>query len=309
MSSKPKISEPEKRSKRALFYFLIVLGIVLGLSIILGFPMGGLWLSPWAWVSYALLVFLFLKVCHSGMSKKALKIFCVYFLICFVVVMPTVAVSSIITYQSAAQNLTTPREIDYFRNTLGRPYNYTELYQWENSKLHWNYSANMIFYTDPIQICEYGSARCGGYAILYAALCISQGYQARVAVSVFDDHAWNEVLLNGTWTRVDASPTGAPMSENIGYPLFYEEKWGTPPVLALAFEGSSIVDVTSNYRSDHWSLLSGATLIFVFLGISFAGCIFLIWKSLYRQLRVLFPNLKFMTQTGSVTSTVVVFLY
>ncbi|MGA3192892.1 MAG: transglutaminase domain-containing protein [Candidatus Bathyarchaeia archaeon] len=134
--------------------------------------------------------------------------------------------------------------MEYFKNLLGRTYNYTELIQWEDAALHWSNSANMIVYTDPIEIYQYHQARCGGYAILYAELCISQGYRARIVVSIFGNHAWDEVRLNCTWTRVDASPTGAPMSENIGYPLFYEEKWGSPPILALAFENSSVVDVT-----------------------------------------------------------------
>lgn len=146
--------------------------------------------------------------------------------------------------------------------------------------LSWNSSPSMLFYTDPIEIYEYHQARCGGYAILYAELCISQGYQCRIVVNIFGDHVWNEVKIDGNWTRVDASPTGAPMSENIGYPLFYEEKWHAPPILALAFESSSIVDVTSNYRSDHWSLLSVSTIVIVLIGAWLAVCILIIWKKL-----------------------------
>jgi len=70
------------------------------------------------------------------------------------------------------------------------------------------------------------------------------------------------------------------MSENIGYPLFYEEKWHTPPILALAFEDSSIVDVTSNYRSDHQSLLSVSAIVIALIGVWLAVCILIIWKKL-----------------------------
>lgn len=182
----------------------------------------------------------------------------------------------IANYQSVAQNLTSLKRIEYFRNLLGRSYNYTELIQWENATLHWNSSSSMIFYTDPIEIYEYHQARCGGYAILYAELCFSQGYQCRIVVSIFGDHAWNEVRIDGNWTRVDASPIGS--DEHVGYPLFYEEKWHAPPMLALAFENSSVVDVTSSYRSDHWSLLSLWTFMFVFMNAWFAVCIFVIWR-------------------------------
>lgn len=195
-------------------------------------------------------------------------------------VFPAFAALSTISDGEIAQSLTNPKEIAYFRNLLGKHYNYTELILWEDATLHWNNSSSMIVYTDPIEIHEYHQARCGGYAILYAELCISQGYRCRIVDSVFTDHEWNEVEIDGNWTRVDASPTGAPMSENIGHPLFYEENWNTPPILALAFENSSVVDVTSHYRSDHWSLLSVSTFLFVFTNAWFAVCIYLVWKKL-----------------------------
>jgi hypothetical protein len=219
----------------------------------------------------------FMVLSSVNMGKRALKASGIVVLVGFLIVLPLFSVNQILTYQAATQNLMTSREKEYFRDLLGRTYNYTELYQWERSALQWDSSSSMIVYLDPIEIYQYHRARCGGYAILYAELCISQGYQARVVVNIFGDHAWNEVKLNGTWTRVDASPTGVSMNENIGYPLFYEEKWGAP-VLALAFEDFSIVDVTSSYRSDHWSLLSGVTVMFILIGAWFAVCLFLIWK-------------------------------
>jgi nitrate reductase NapE component len=244
----------------------------------------GSWTNILWWAYAVCFAFVFIWLTFK-MDKRALRWSKIIVLIGFLVLFPLVAANAILTYQTAAQNLVTSQEINYFRNLLGRSYNYTGLYQWENSKLQWNDSASMLFYFDPIQIYEYGQARCGGYAILYAQLCISQGYDARVVVSIFGDHVWTEVKLNGTWTRVDSSPTGASMTDNIGYPLFYEERWHTPPTLALAFENSSIVDVTSNYRSDGWSLLSLSTVIFVSLGAWLAICIGLIWKYLFRPLR------------------------
>jgi len=258
----------------------IVLAIVFGSFVIWGLGISGHWVSVWWWIIGVLLAFMLLERGYSVMSRKVFKILSVYVLICFLAVMPVYAVYWTTIYQDVAQSLTSSKEIDYFRNVLGRSYNYTELIQWENSVLSWNSSSNMIFYSDPITIYEYGQARCAGYAILYAELCISQGYQCRIVVNIFGDHAWDEVKIDGNWTRVDASPTGAPISENIGYPLFYEEKWHAPPILALAFEDSSIVDVTSNYRSDHWSLLSVSTIVFVLIGAWFTICIRIVWKKL-----------------------------
>lgn len=247
----------------------------------------GLWASVWGWALIALFAFPLLRWSYSEMDRKVFKKTCVFVLICLLLVAPAYGVLSTVEDQSIAQNLATPKEIDYFRNLLGRHYNYTVLIQWKNATVHWNNSSSMIVYTDPIEIYEYHQARCGGYAILYAELCISQGYQCRIVDSIFTDHEWNEVKIDGNWTRVDASPTGAPMNENIGYPLFYEEKWHTPPILALAFENSSVVDVTSNYRSDHWSLMSFSTIVFVFISAWFAVCIFLIWKKLIFPARFL----------------------
>jgi len=266
------------------FGLLFVAEIVVG---ILGSLISALW-----WVLTLVFAAAFVGVSYLGMSKNARKLSKVIVLIGFLLAFPLFTTNLIMTYQSAAQILSTPKETEYFRSVLGRSYSYTELYQWENSILHWNSSANMVFYSDPIQIYQYGQARCGGYAILYAELCISQGYEARIVVNIFGDHVWNEVRLNGSWTRVDASPTGADMNENIGYPLFYEKEWNAAPVLALAFENSSIVDVTSNYRSDRWSLLSGTTIVVFLVGAWLAVCIFVIWK-----------NQRFLRARSSITTT------
>lgn len=73
---------------------------------------------------------------------------------------------------------------------------------------------------------------------------------------------------NGTWIRVDAS-LGENDTRAVGYPMFFEkEKGWTPPILALAFEDSSIIDVTSTYNSDGFRLLSPlsiAVLIALFI--------------------------------------------
>lgn len=262
--------------------YTIALAISFGLIVITELSINSLWMSIWSWIFYGswALILLVLGCFIFSLSKKMLKILSVCFLIVLLAVFPVFAVNQIMTYQDVARSLRSSKEIDYFRNVLGRSHNYTELIQWENSVLRWNSSSSMIFYTDPIEIYEYHQARCGGYAILYAELCISQDYQCRIVINVFGDHAWNEVKIDGNWTRVDASPTGAPMSENIGYPLFYEEKWHSPPILALAFEGSSIVDVTSNYRSDHGSLLSASTTVIFLISVWFTVCIFIIWKKL-----------------------------
>jgi hypothetical protein len=195
--------------------------------------------------------------------------------------MPFYTVSVIKINQNVAMNLATQKEIEYFRQVLGRSYNYTELIVWENEHLNFS-NGNIQRNTDPIEIYQYGKGRCGEFAILYAELCLSQGYQARIVVNVFGDHEWDEIKLDGNWTRVDASPTGMTLNENVsyhvGYPLFYEQVWHSTPILALAFQNSSVVDVTSTYRSDHFSLLS--PLPITMLIVLFVLCIVAITKFL-----------------------------
>jgi hypothetical protein len=192
---------------------------------------------------------------------------------------PSTIIYTAFANQGTAQNLTSQKETSFFKDTLGRSYNYSELIVWENAHLNFTYG-QIDRNNDPIKIYQYGQGRCDEFATLYAELCISQGYQCRIVTLVFNDHVFNEVLLNGTWTRVDASLNDT-SSRAIGYQMFFEKESGwNPPIIALAFENSSIVDVTSTYRSDGWNLLSGINLIFLLIGVGFASAIFAIWKRL-----------------------------
>jgi hypothetical protein len=282
MSLEPKRLRSKQILRRIWIYYLAALAIILGLYTVLGVGIYSLWRSPWAWVIGAFLAAILLTWSYPEISRKTFARLIVYILICFLAVMPIYAVSTVIREQNIAQNLTTPKEMTFFRNVLGRSYNYTELIQWMESNMSWDKSGSVSQYSDPIDIYRFGKARCGGYSILYAELCVSQGYQARIVVNLFGDHAWDEVKIDENWIRVDASPTGETLSENISYhigcPLFYEEVWHTPPILALAFENSSVVDVTGNYRSDHWSMLSPLTLFLVFVASWFSLCIYLVWR-------------------------------
>ena len=208
--------KPKPLSNRQRKLFTIVFAVILLIVAL----MMSVFSVILAWVSIVPFAFLFL-IWSYEMDRKVFKKSIVYVLVCFLLVVPAYVVYVTVQYQGIAQSLTSSERIDYFKSLLGRSYNYTELLQWEDATLHWNNSSSMIVYTDPIKIYEYHQARCGGYAILYAELCISQGYQCRFVVNLFGDHEWDEVNIDGNWIRVDASPTGVPMTENNGHPLFY----------------------------------------------------------------------------------------
>jgi hypothetical protein len=127
------------------------------------------------------------------------------------------------------------------RNLFERNYNYTELLTWEHERL--NYTNEPITrYTDPFQILNYGKGRCQEFSILYAALCLANGYEARFVIDLLGDHTWVEIELQGVWTHVD------PTEKRVDDPYMYERDWHKNIELVYAFEDGFCEDVTDNYR-------------------------------------------------------------
>ncbi|MGA2309756.1 MAG: transglutaminase-like domain-containing protein [Candidatus Bathyarchaeia archaeon] len=190
---------------------------------------------------------------------------------------PTIIVAlSVPEYQSAAQKAASQEDVTYFKGILSRSYNYTELILWENQHITYSENTNMQRNTDPIKILEYGKGACMEFAILYAALCISQGYRCRIVEFPLNDHATNEVWNGSRWISVDASANPQGYVNN---PLIYEREGQPPRMLALAFEGSSIVEVTGTYRSDHWNVLSAPTLVIAVVTVWCFFCFCFVWSN------------------------------
>lgn len=244
----------------------VAIAITIGIYFIVGLGIGGLWISPWAWVSGIIFSGVALHLTYVPTNRLATKRLFALILICVMLTIPSFTVLVFVTNQNTAKNLVTQTNVDYFKNKLGRSYNYTELLVWENQNLNFTYG-DIERNTDPIKIYEYGKGRCEEFATLYVTICISQGYRCRIVQNVMNDHVFNEVLeTNGTWIRVDTSlnPTGAGA---VGNPMFFEESkgWGAP-ILSLAFENSTVTDVTSTYRSDRFSLLAPLPIALLTIG-------------------------------------------
>jgi hypothetical protein len=254
----------EKYSK----YSSILLAVATGLYFLLEMGTLGLWISPWSWLLGAILAISVMYNVYRSTNRALFKKLLAFVLFCLMFTMPLFLVINLTSTQSTAQKLSTANEVEYFKNLLGTSYNYTELIIWENQHLNFTYG-NIDRNDDPIKIYEYGKGRCQEFATLYATLCISQGYRCRIVDNIFNDHVFNEVLLsNGTWTRADASLNANGIGA-VGNPMFFEKNqgWGAP-ILSLAFENSTIVDVTSTYRSDSFSpssLFSIVLLVIMFL--------------------------------------------
>ena len=254
---KGKISK--EKADKVSYYLAIFLTILVGSTFIVFIGIFFGWLSLGAWISGLSLFALCCIIFYRSLSKQRFKRLIGCLLLCILFATPVFAVSATFHDQSIAQNLQNQKEVNYFKTLLGRSYNYTELIVWENQQLNFSGAQRN---EDPIKIYESHQGMCGEFATLYAELCISQGYRCRIIQLVFNDHAFNEVLLtNGTWIRVDASlnSTGP---RAVGYPMFFEKEPGwTAPILALSFENSTITEVTSTYRSDGFEMLSPTTII------------------------------------------------
>jgi transglutaminase-like putative cysteine protease len=127
------------------------------------------------------------------------------------------------------------------RALFDRFYNYAELLRWEHERLNYSYDPNMIRNSDPFQILQYGKGRCEEFSILYVAICLANGYQARFVLDVYGDHTWSEISLQGSWVHVD------PTEKRINDPLMYERDWHKNEVLVYALEDGFCEDVTSKY--------------------------------------------------------------
>jgi hypothetical protein len=186
-------------------------------------------------------------------------------------------------------NMAIMQEIDQeemkanLNSLLDKKYNYTELIQWEHDNLNFTWES-IDRHTNPLEIIEYGKGRCGEFAILYVALCLSQGYRCRLVSNIIGDHEWAEIELNGTWVHVD--PTEQRIDDN----YMYEKNWKVPIILVCAFQGSSFEDVTNSYKTGFWINILSLRMLALLLLIAFILFSFLTYKSIrrlfYKQYRL-----------------------
>lgn len=175
---------------------------------------------------------------------------------------------------------------DILKEKLGySSYNYTELFIWEHQYLNFTWE-NIDRKTNPLDILECGEGRCGEFAILFAALCESQGYESRLVINLFGNHEWTQIKVNGTWIHFDSS---LGMNDTrVSDPLIYERDWKNAPILALAFGKDGIYDVTNFYRTGFWvnifSIEMFSTVIIVLFLVVLVFTLSWTRQNLYRSL-------------------------
>lgn len=173
-------------------------------------------------------------------------------------------VQNIAYYEKVCLNLSSNEVLDYFQKLFPQKLNYTQLLEWESTKL--NYTTDREPHDNPIEILNYGKGACGEFAILYITICLVNDILARLVtppyvISKVIDHVWVEVNPskdNETWIHVDPTDScveiqkGKSISEltTINNPLMYKDK-GYEMVLAFQLTQNNqvlIVDRTSVYN-------------------------------------------------------------
>ncbi|MGA9387743.1 MAG: transglutaminase domain-containing protein [Candidatus Bathyarchaeia archaeon] len=130
------------------------------------------------------------------------------------------------------------------RTLLERKYTLVELLDWIHEKVSWS-DNEVERHSDPLEILAYGKGRCGEFSILFTALCLANGYRARLILDM-TDHVWTEVWeeAENRWVHVD------PSEKRVDDPLMYERDWKKSLSNVYAFENGKMEDVTSSYKME-----------------------------------------------------------
>lgn len=117
-----------------------------------------------------------------------------------------------------------------------------ELLEWIHQRIKFNKGC-ILRHEDPIDVIEYGQGKCREFSVLFTALCLANGYRARLILDM-SDHVWTEVWDNnlGNWIHVD------PSEKRINDPEMYERDWKKNLKEVYAIENGDIEDVTRRYK-------------------------------------------------------------
>lgn len=150
-------------------------------------------------------------------------------------------------YRKASEELADSALSVRLRAFFDRKYTLSELLDWVHARMKWD-SSQIERHNRPLEILAYGKGRCGEFSILFAAVCLANGYRARLVLDM-SDHVWVEVWNRTTkeWMHVD------PSESRIDDPLMYERDWKKSLSNVYAFENGKMENVTRNYRTDSGS--------------------------------------------------------
>jgi hypothetical protein len=145
-------------------------------------------------------------------------------------------------YRGISRRLVDPSLHDRLKPFFQRRQTLLELLEWVHARVKFN-KGDIIRHSGPFEIIEYGQGMCREFSVLFTAVCLTNGYRARIILDL-SDHAWTEVwnARQKRWIHVD------PSEKRIDDPDMYERDWRKNLVEVYAFENGVMEDVTKNYK-------------------------------------------------------------
>jgi len=134
-------------------------------------------------------------------------------------------------YRGISRRLADPSLHERLKPFFQRRQTLSELLQWVHAGIKFN-KGDIIRHSDPFEIIEYGQGMCREFSVLFTAVCLTNGYRARMVLDM-SDHAWTEV-----WNA----------REKRWIPDMYERDWRKNLAEVYAFENGVMEDVTKNYK-------------------------------------------------------------
>ena len=150
-------------------------------------------------------------------------------------------------YRGISRRLSEDSVITLLQTKFNEKQTLRRLLKWVHMRLTFD-KGKIARHNDPFDILEYGRGKCREFSILFAAVCLANGYRARLILDI-SDHAWVEVWIpkKNQWIHVD------PSEKRIDDPMMYERDWRKKLTGVYAFENGELCDVTDHYK------LSGLT--------------------------------------------------
>ena len=145
-------------------------------------------------------------------------------------------------YRRISERLGDPSLLKRLKRFFKERQTLPELLEWVHAKLKFN-KGDIIRHEDPFDIIKYGQGKCREFSVLFTAVCLANGYRARLILDM-SDHAWTEVwdTKRNKWIHID------PSEKRINNPEMYEQDWKKDLKEVYAFEKGNMEDVTKTYK-------------------------------------------------------------
>jgi len=145
-------------------------------------------------------------------------------------------------YKRISEKLADPALLSRLRKFFRQRQTLPQLLEWVHARVKFN-KGNILRHTDPFEIIKYGQGKCREFSVLFTAVCLANGYRARIILDM-SDHAWTEVwdAKLKKWIHVD------PSEKKINNPKMYERDWKKNLKEVYAFENGKIEEVTKTYK-------------------------------------------------------------